>query len=72
MRVVESTDKLNTAVQECLSQCYSSPCSAVCLVKFLRRLRLTGSWSSDEVASIRSAVVCVLRRIASPDPQRSL
>ena len=72
MSVVESTNKLNAAVNECLAECFFSPSPAVCLAKFLNRLMATGQWTTDELASVRSAVVRILRRIAAPEEDDGL
>jgi hypothetical protein len=69
---VQSTDKINRAIRECLTRCYSSPTPVLSLTEFLKSLRESGDWERDEVAKVRSASVHILRSVAAPDEDDGL
>jgi hypothetical protein len=69
MNVVQSASKINTAIGDCLSRCYSSPTPVLCLTEYLKSLLQSGQWTPEEVAKVRSAAVHILRHIAAPDEE---
>ena len=72
MSSVKSTDKINQAIRECLTRCYSSPTPVLSLTEFLKSLRENGDWQREEVAKVRSAAVHILRNVAAPDDDEDL
>ena len=72
MSVVDSTEKINQAIGDCLSRCYSSPTPVLCLTEYLKSLLESGDWTADEVAKVRSAAVRILRNIAAPEEDDGL
>lgn len=67
MSKVESTEKINAAIGDCLNLCYLSSAPVLCLTEYLKSLILRGGWTSVEVAAVRSAAVHILRNVAAPD-----
>jgi hypothetical protein len=72
MHAVKSTDKINQAIRECLTRCYSSPTPVLSLTEYLKSLRESGDWQREEVAKVRSAAVHILRSVAAPDEDDGL
>ena len=67
MSAVDSTEKINRAIGECLTRCYSSPTPVLCLTEFLKSLLENGDWTPSDVVKVRSATVRILRNIAAPE-----
>ncbi len=67
MSAVDSTEKINRAIGECLTRCYSSPTPVLCLTEFLKSLLENGDWTPADVVKVRSATVRILRSIAAPE-----
>jgi hypothetical protein len=72
MTVVGSTDKLNSAVRDCLSRCYFSSTPVLSLTEYLKRLMSSGDWTTAEVAYVRSAAIHILRNVAAPEEDDGL
>ena len=72
MATVDSTEKINSAIGDCLTRCYSSPTPVLCLTEYLKTLLESGDWTPDDVAKVRSAAVRILRNIAAPDDEDGL
>ena len=72
MSAVGLSEKLNNAVNDCLATCYAAPSPALHLTRYLAAMAQTGRWSAAEVASVRSVVVRILRRIAAPEEDDGL
>jgi hypothetical protein len=72
MSIVDSTDRLNAAVNDCLATCFASASPALHLTTYMESMKKTGKWSAAEVASVRSAVVRILRRVAAPEEDDGL
>jgi hypothetical protein len=72
MGAVDSTEKINGAIGDCLTRCYSSPTPVLCLTEYLKSLLENGDWRPDEVAKVRSAAVRILRNIAAPEEDDGL
>jgi hypothetical protein len=72
MSAVGLSEKLNAAVNDCLATCYASPSPALHLTQYLAAMTQTGQWTAGEVASVRSVVVRILRRIAAPEEDDGL
>jgi hypothetical protein len=64
---VESTNRINAAIGDCLNRCYLSPTPVLCLTEYLKTLMASGDWTADEVAAVRSAAVHILRNVAAPE-----
>ncbi len=67
MIAVESTARINKAVHACLQLCYQSSDAAHCIAEFLTRLRSDSTWTTVELAQVRSATIHILRKIAAPE-----
>jgi hypothetical protein len=72
MSAVPSTDKINQAIRDCLSWCYSSPTPVLSLTEYLKALLESGDWTRADVAKVRSAAVHILRNVAAPDDDDGL
>lgn len=72
MSVVESTNKLNRAIGDCLTRCYSSRTPVLCLTDYLKSLLDSGEWTPEEVAKVRSAAIRILRKVAAPEEDDDL
>ena len=67
MIAVDSTQKINAAIHDCLELCYGSPTPVLCLTEFLKRLSMSREWTAIEVVEVRSRVVRILRTVAAGD-----
>jgi hypothetical protein len=55
-----SAGKINDAVQECLTECYSSPNPLATLVSFANRLKKDNLWQQSEVDQVETTVRRIL------------
>ena len=67
MSTVETTNKVNAAIHDCLNVCYNSHQPVLALTEYLKGLWSSGEWTAVEVAKIRSATVHILRSVAAPE-----
>ncbi len=59
----QSAQQLNDALRNCLAICLRAPSSLVALWDFLMTLRETKRWTDQDLASLRSRAVHVLREV---------
>ena len=60
-------EKINSAVSDCLSQCYAQPNPLSALADCTSRLRVTPGWTSDEIAQVERTVLRMLKAILEED-----
>lgn len=67
MNVADSSEKINTAIRECLDRCYRSPAPSVCLAEYLKGLTSQRGWLPGDIVEVRSRVIRILRSLTSPE-----
>jgi hypothetical protein len=57
-------ERINAAVRECLSRCYSHENPLLAIAEYFEELKATGQWNDAELALVRARVSLLLRQLA--------
>jgi hypothetical protein len=56
-------ERINAAVRECLTRCYSSENPLVAMAEYFEELKATARWKDPELTLIRARVTLILRQL---------
>lgn len=62
---VDTTSRINAAIQDCLAQCYRSDNPVMRVAQYVRRLHADRSWTDREITYVEIAVLKLLRLIVN-------
>jgi hypothetical protein len=62
----QALNKVNSAVRDCLSQCYDANQPLAALAAYVVKLRNDSRWSIQEIDAVESRVVHMLAKMAGP------
>jgi hypothetical protein len=60
------SQRMNTAVRACLTECYNSKQPLVCLAAFIDSLRRHGHWREAELLQIETTARRILNSVLAP------